>query len=502
MATSSFKSGNAPPASSSEGAPHNTPRAAGSPANTGSSQVRRLTDLVSQPVYSFSADASPEFQAYVAKVTEAAARYIEGNFAISALGGDIEKPFSATRDGEVIHIVFPQHVREGDLLGGLLTILAAQIPTCVIHQGTAGWSEPEWTAESRAHLAGIVAGIRDIPNSFSHTTSPTDLARISLWISTCSAALSRPGGVADAQGDVLPSAVAGGRSASKYMTRVIQGLRANVTDEAIMRSIDTLALLLKAWQRAHYDDALTIVRKCKLPWSSVLYRGAPTERIRGKKGRPDTTVIRSPPKPSRSPWLSSAERSELGNLFKDKWSALESIRTEWTALSAEQQHRQFNGFIRRVKQHYESLNNISNSVHAKLGKRKQWIERLCKEDGYKPKVKRDESESFLLTAHFFSKDLTKLDNSVKRIFAPVTYYPDEDGKQQQIWSSLILPDAVNHVEPGDFNLEDEGETFRLWSIWADIFKPVFQPNNPAPAEAQPTEDRNIFSRLLGLSQDV
>jgi hypothetical protein len=216
------------------------------------------------------------------------------------------------------------------------------------------------------------------------------------------------------------------------------------------------------------------------------------------------TVIRSPPKPSRSPWLSTAERSELGNLFKDDWSALDGIRERWTALSSEQQHRQMNTFIREIKSHFEKLNNISNSVHAKLGKRKQWIERFCKEDGFKPKTKRDESESFLLSAHFFSKDLSNLDMSVKKIFAPVTYLPDfREGQQQDLWNACFPDKDVTQTRilSEDFSPED-GDSYRLWRIWADTFKPVFTKAIQQQAEAQPTEDRNIFTRLLGLSQNA
>jgi hypothetical protein len=456
--------------------------------------------MVENAQYSYSSDVSVEFQQSLTKLTKDIAHHMDRYLAVSALGGDSEKPFGATRDGDVVHLVYPQHVKEGDLLGGLLTILATQIPTCVIHQGTAGWSEPEWSTESRAHLAGLVSGLHRVPDSFSHTTSPTDLARVSMWVTACSAALSVPGGVADAHGDVLPSVLAGGKSASKYMTKVISGLRSNVTDESIVKAIDTLGLLLKMWQRARAETALGIVRKCKIAWSTVLYRAAPTSIIKGKRGRPDQTVIRSPAKPSKSPWLSKSERSELGSLFRDDWSHLDTIREQWVALSAEQHHRQFNSFIKTIKAHYENLNNISNSVHAKLGKRKNWIEIICKEDNFKPKVKRDESPNFALAEHFFSKTLSNFDMKVKRIFAPVTYLPDKYSPLE-IWNGCF-PDGKDPVRitSAEFSSNDDGPAFKLWQIWADMFLPIFTSNEPQVEEAPPTEDRNIFSKLLGLAQ--
>jgi hypothetical protein len=321
-----------------------------------------------------------------------------------------------------------------------------------------------------------------------------------MWVTACSAALSVPGGVADAHGEVLPSVLAGGKSASKYMTKVISGLRSNVTDESSTKAIDTLGLLLKMWQRAKSVEALGIVRKCKIAWSTVLYRSAPTSTIKGKKGRPDQTVIRSPPKPSKSPWLSKSERSELGTLYKDDWSHLDTIRDRWVALSAEQHHRQFNAFVREIKAHFENLNNISNLVHAKLGKRKNWIEVVCREDNFKPKVKRDESPNFALAEHFFSKTLVNFDMKVKKVFAPVTYLPDKY-EPLTTWNNCFPAESdVSRITSADFNLDDDGPAFRLWQIWADMFLPVFTKNEPQVEEALPTDDRNLFSKLLGLSQ--
>jgi hypothetical protein len=453
-------------------------------------------------VYTFSSDVSEQFTRDIAELTKDIAQYMDRNLAMTALGGDSEKPFNVTRDGDVVHLVYPQHVKSGDLLGGLITILATQIPTCILHEGSAGWAEPEWTAESRAHLAGLISGIHRVPESFAHTSSPTDLARVSMWITACSAALSRPGGVADAHGEVLPSSVGGGKSASKYMTKIIAGLRSNVTDENIVKAIDTLGLLIKMWQRSKARESLEVIRKCKIAWSTVLYRAAPTATIKGKKGRPDQTVIRSPPKPSKSPWLSKAERSELGNIYKTAWSNLDSIRDRWIVLSSEQQHRQFQTFIREIKNHYEGLNNISNSVHAKLGKRKNWIEIVCKEDNFKPKVKRDESPNFALAEHFFNKDLTHFDLRVKKVFSPVTYLP-EDFNALASWNNCFPSegDGNNRITSADFSLDDDGPAFRLWQIWADMFLPVFTSNVQQVEEAPPTADRNIFSRLLGLAQE-
>jgi len=451
---------------------------------------------MSNPLYSYSSDASPEFQSYLADLMGKFVQHIDNDLALSSLGGDASHPFSAVRDGDVVHLMYPQNVKQGDLLAAVITALASTIPTCVLHESTAGWSEPEWSTESRRHLGGLLTGLQAVPESFSHTSAPADLARISLWITTCAAALSRPGGVADAQGDVLPSTVGGLKSASKYMTKVISGLRSSVTDDSCLKAIDTLSMLLKIWQKENYDKSLTIVRKCKIGWASVLFRAAPTETIKGKRGRPDQTVLRPPVKPSRSPWLSPAERSELGKLFKDDWSFLEDFRKSFIALAPEQQHRQFGSYIRRIKEKYEHLNSLSNSIHSRIGKRKYWIEKVCKADNFKPKAKKNESESFLLSQHFFKKDLTKLDQRVKKVFSPLTYLDEIPYRSTTIYGNCFSSDDQPcRITASDFTENDDGEAFRLWQIWAEYTRPVF-PSSTVTIEDPPQLDNfNPFSVL-------
>jgi hypothetical protein len=289
------------------------------------------------------------------------------------------------------------------------------------------------------------------------------------------------------------------------MSRVIQGLRSNVTDEDSMKGINALSVLLKAWQKDNYANSLQIIRKSKIPWSSVLFKGAPTKVIKGKKNKPDQTVVRSPPKPSKSPWLSQAERSEYGNLYKDLWSGADSIRDRWNALDSMQQHSQFNGYIAEVKRLYETLNNVSNSTHSKLGKRKCWIEQYCKESNFKPKPKRDEAESFLLSTHFFSKDHSNMSNNVKKIFAPITVFGNlyKDIDQATLWSTItsVTEGDRHRITSADFTAINAGELRPLWQIWADVFKPVFTRETESVEEAQLPTERNMFARLLGLGQD-
>jgi hypothetical protein len=249
------------------------------------------------------------------------------------------------------------------------------------------------------------------------------------------------------------------------------------------------------WQRTNYDKALSVVRKCKISWSSVLFRAAPTETIKAKRNRPEQKVVRSPPKPSRSPWLSPSERSELGNLFKEQWSFLEGYRKRFVALTPEQQHKSFASCIRSIKAEYEKLNSISNSLHARLGKRKYWIERVCRQDNFKPKPKKGEAESFILSAHFFKKDLTRLALPVKKVFSPLTYLDEEPYKSMTIWSNVLDSDKPFTVTASCFSLDEDGEAYRLWQIWAELFVPVIPQDTIKVDDPSPISDYNIYTQL-------
>jgi len=481
-----------PPAKSSGGASNNSSPSKENLAKTEVNSLKGLAALMAKPLFSFASDATPEFQTQIATLTEGFGRYIDSNLKLSSLGGDVSAPFSAVRDGDVVHLMYPQHVKQGDLFAAVITAFASQVPTCVLHQSSAGWSEPEWSSESRRHLAGLLSGLESVPQSFAHTSSPADLARISLWITACASALSVPGGVGDTQGDVLPSSVGGQKSASKYMLKVISGLRSNITDESCLKAVDTLSVLIKLWQKSKRVEALSIAKKCKLSWSAILFRAAPTEVIKGKKRQPDQTVIRPPVKPSRSPWLSPSERSELGNLLKDDWSFLEAFRSRFIALSPEQQHRQFNKYISDIKSGFEKLNALSSSIHAKLGKRKYWIERVCRTDGYKPKPKKGESESFLLSAHFFKKNLSTLDLRVKKAFAPVQYLPEERFRSESVWSNILASSDTVRLSAVDFTLEEDGIAYRLWQIWADMTLPRIEAQIDRIEDPPQSDDFNPF----------
>jgi hypothetical protein len=304
--------------------------------------------------------------------------------------------------------------------------------------------------------------------------------------------------VRDAHGVVLPSAVGGAKSASKYLSRIFAGLRAGLPDEETSVALKTLEILIKAWQKTRGDQALALVRKQKISWGTVLLAGSPTEIKKGKKKQPDQRVIVSPSKPSTSPWLSVQERVKISKLLSVKWSFTDELRKQWVALPPEEQHKQYNAFITKIKTGYEDLSRISSSVHAKLGHRKNWIYRSVSLAGLMPKSKKDREDNFKISTIFFaSVKLSDLHPAIKKTFAPSEYAEAFAPECKDVLVKLVPPVGGEPVtlERSDFALEDEGESFELWQIWAEKFIPVLAPANVPTVEAKSLDDDNIFSVL-------
>jgi hypothetical protein len=302
--------------------------------------------------------------------------------------------------------------------------------------------------------------------------------------------------VKDAHGVVLPTAIGGAKSASKYLSRVIAGLRSGLPDENTSGALKTLELLIKAWQRCQSVQALDLVRKNKIAWGTVQMAGSPTTIKKGKKGRPDQQVIVSPSKPSQSPWLSQQERVKLSKIFAERWSRPDEIRKEWVVLPELEQHKQFNTFVQRLKDHYAEVTRISSSVHAKLGHRKNWIYKAVDSNGLMPKSKKDKEDNFKISTIFFaSVNLPNLGLAVKKEFAPVQYLNEESFHTATTWGNCIgSTDALFKPTESDFTMDDDGVAFELWQIWASKFQPVFQHNQVIP-EARGLQDDNPFIAL-------
>jgi hypothetical protein len=294
---------------------------------------------------------------------------------------------------------------------------------------------------------------------------------------------------------VLPTSIGGAKSASKYLTRIMAGLRAGLPDEKTTTAIKTLELLIRAWQKTRGDQALDLVRKNKISWGSVQLAGSPTETKKGKKGRPDQTVIVSPSKPSQSPWLSVQERAKLSKIFSEKWSFSDAIRHEWLALPPQEQHKQYNSFVQRLKDGYAEMSRISNSVHAKLGHRKYWIFKAVSESALMPKSKKDKEDNFKISTIFFaSVKLPSLGNSIKKAFAPSEYMEALGSRDKEIYSNLVSLDTDNEVIASDFSFGEDGPTYELWQIWADKFAPIFPAKTIIP-DAAGLPDDNPFVAL-------
>lgn len=415
---------------------------------------------------------SEQFQAEVDRFIGNAEVRLQASLGELGLGEEAKATaFSSNRIGEVIHVWWPQNVRSGDVLAELIGSLISKIPTAVIHQGTSGWSEPEWTRDQRLRLFGIASALSGPPESFSYSSSPVDIMRVAVWLNSCSIALSKPGGVKDAVAAVLPTEVGGAKSASKYILKTLQGLKAGQTDSGVLSAVGTLDALLKIWMKTQSGPALDLVRKHKIAWGTVLNTGAPTTKKKVKGN--EVTQILTPLKPSRSPWLSEGERKAVAKIFESMWNGLEVSRTKWNAMTPQSQHDNYYKIVKAVTLHFENLKSTSTHVHAVLGRRKKWIYDAVRTAGKTPKSKKDKANPFSWSSAFFKLDLTAAGLAVALVFSPWQWLPEEHSPETTInylWSCAIVEDDYRIHRPLDDKYHCD-PCRKLWHLWLEYFDP-------------------------------
>jgi len=379
----------------------------------------------------------------------------------------------------------------GDALAELILLIAAKIPTAVLRECTVGWVEPTWTSETSRQLMGFVSAIQGAPKSFASSSSPVDLTRLAVWVTACNSALSVPGGVEGAVGSVLPAEVGGAKSANKYLTKAFGSLRAVSSEPSHQAAVATLERLLKLWVKEQRVEAISLLKKNKISWGSVLLSAAPTETKKVKGNL--VTQIKAPSKPSRSPFLSGKEKQVLASLLASEWNVPEALRDIWVGLSANEQHTEYSDYVRRLKEHYERINRISTSIHSKLGHRKKWIHAACTERAVAPTSKKDKANEFIWTQKFFQLDLTKTNVSVALVFAPSHYLLDEKYDCANVLTSLW--DTEECLTPGLVTAEACGVTTDLWKEWALRFEPDLEQERSHVPPAETLADENPFSAL-------
>jgi hypothetical protein len=248
--------------------------------------------------------------------------------------------------------------------------------------------------------------------------------------------------------------------------------------------------LLKLWIKSQSRPALELIRKNKISWGTVLIAGSPTETKRVKGNL--ITQVKSPSKPSRSPFLSGRERQELSSLFASAWNTPQQLRENWNMLSAWEQHDQYKDFIKKLKEHYENINKISTSVHAKLGHRKKWIHAGCEQQSAAPQKKKDKTNEFAWSQNFFKLNLQGINTSVALVFAPSHFLPEKyDG--QTILSTLF--DKGEVITVVDIKEETSGVTTNLWKEWADRFQPDLSIDEETLPQAVMLADDNPYAAL-------
>jgi len=226
-------------------------------------------------------------------------------------------------------------------------------------------------------------------------------------------------------------------------------------------------------------------------------------RPRGKKVKKGLEIIQiiSPPKPSKSPWVSQSERMYLQEHFKEDWEFPEMLRKQWVELEAPQQHANFNTFVNAIKAHYQKMAAISGSVNAKLGHRKKWIEDACREAGVAPKTKKEKGNMFLWTQAFFKLNLKKLgyNQETIRVFAPPHYLNGDEWKQD--WDEICKL-QIRITNSTDLPKEIPEARLKLWSSWANRFAPKIT-DEAETVEGEPLDysSANPFAHLERTSQE-
>jgi hypothetical protein len=434
----------------------------------------------------FDAQHRTKFEEFLAAAYEST----QTRLANQALGENSNRPWFAAREGESVFLTVPLTINRGDQLAELLAVLASEIPTVTLCRGTVGWVEPTWSATASRMLVGVASALQGAPGSFSSTSSPVDLTRSAIWIEACSIAASAPGVSQQVRSTVIPSSITGDKSAKKYLSNVQATLRSSAPGEEHQDAITSLALLIKMWSKNQSKAALALIANQKISWSEVLHKGAPTtnKRVRGKTVR----SILTPLKPSRSPWVAQGEGQYLSKLYAGLWSAPESIRQEWIALKASEQHSQFSVYVNRVRLAYAEMNAVSQGVNARLGHRKKWIMKTCDEAGLKIN-KREAKDPFKWSLAFYKQDLSLLNESVKKVFNPAHYL------ESKYDADIILTEVLGEAKKSEINwtgirMGREPLVISLFSSWIDRFKPALNTLSSVP-DAATLGDQNIFSIL-------
>jgi hypothetical protein len=434
---------------------------------------------------------SPDFKERVEKFTQDGYQDLVTKLSKNVLGDSSDIPFASTRSGDTISIVVPLTMARGDQLAELILLLAAKIPTACLIEGTQGWVEPQWTAEASKQLMGMVSAIQGPPNSFASSTSPTDLTRLACWVTACNSALSSPDNDEMAVGSVVPTEVGGSKSASKYLNKVFGGLRAVSSSNMTQEALATLERLLKLWIKSSKDQAFSLIRKNKISWGQVLTTGLPTESKKVKGNL--ITQIKLPSKPSRSPFLSGKERTAIASILAPIWNTPDALRVFWTKLSAEEQHDQYKEYVVKLKNHASSLNQISSSVHSKLGHRKKWIHSGCVATDSVPSSKKDKTNEFIWSQNFFKTKTRSVNLAVALVFAPSHYLTDDKYDNLSILDQLFELDKV--IGPSDITDDLCGVMTPLWKEWAERFNPDLTYNMSEIPNAETLADDNPYSDL-------
>lgn len=413
--------------------------------------------------------------------------------------GEVAKTIPAwnlTKTGGRATLCLPGNLDCEDDLSAALVLLANTCPNVLIQTTPETYIPGDWTSEAKKILTGVISAVVAPPKSYSCTTSPIDLMSTSMWILASSIVVSDPK-TQDAQAQVIPDTV-GDTSVKKYLTKALMVLKGCCKDDSSKVGVETLEALIHMWARSQSNEALSLIRSQKIPWTSILRRGGSFETIKVKSR--EIHRLLTPSNPATSPWCSQSEKQRIKNAFAPTWQQIDTIARNWKLRSAEEQHHDFSAVVKEVKEFFSSIKHISQKVHSELGKRKKIIEAYfeTKKDSIKIK-KADAKNNFVKSAIFF-KDSHELNlNEALLFFTPFSIAKDSEARSEA--ANDVYEQYINFktVCKGDMKLYESTSSYsKEFRLWVDKFHPKGEVNMVWNEANTSFETPNKFSVLARL----
>jgi hypothetical protein len=182
--------------------------------------------------------------------------------------------------------------------------------------------------------------------------------------------------------------------------------------------------------------------------------------------------------------MNKKEKAFYQAIFDNHHAALDKAKRDWTALTPEEQHDQYEDTYRSVNKDMVWLNELHAQFSARMGHRKKFIYSWIKHLGLQPKTKKESEEPYNWTRPFWQQDLTLIPEKWKAAFCPLYIFNDlDDEVNEENMDIATTPDFWKEVTESNTKRDEDGkvevdqsEKFYLsqaMELWTKVFKPEF-----------------------------